>query len=314
MASMQRVDPTGLAHRHRYETPFWRRVFLGGVKYIPQPLQIASMPMWAGIFYALVPSARRNVEANLDRVLGPAPQTSRSLRSFRVFVNYAQSITNMYALYLGQRLPVEPILSEVGRAVLRRALAPGRGAILLTGHLGFWSLGPFMMERFGLGVPVLAMAEEPNAELQRFEEQFRRKWRIVYTTGSPFAGLELAGLLRRGEMVAMQFDRHVGEACALVPFLGEAAPFPLGPATLARATGAPLVPVFMVREGLRGFRVTVENPVEVSRTADRADDIRQATERVVSVYQDYVRRYPYQWFNFHDFWARPELRAGRVVR
>src|SRR5205814_4438378 len=73
----------GRAHRHRFEGPFWRRLMLGGIKHIPPSLQIASMPLWASIFYALVPSARRTVEENLERVMGPAPAPLAHLRSFR---------------------------------------------------------------------------------------------------------------------------------------------------------------------------------------------------------------------------------------
>ena len=294
------------SYRHRYEGPFWRRLFLVGVRYIPQPLQIASMPLWAGIFYGLVPSARRLVEANLDRVMGYAPPAVRHLRSFRLFVNYAQSITNLYALHLGQELPVEAAFDSEQRAKLLAILAQGRGAILVTGHLGFWSLGPYVMEYHGLPVPLLAMAEEPNRAVQAWEEQFRKKWRIVYTTGSPFASLELAATLRRGELVAMQLDRHLGSSYVRIPFFGAPAAFPLGPAMLGRVTRAPLVPVFMVREGARGLRVMLEEPIYVEHTRDRDSDLLEATTRAVNIYESYVRRYPYQWFNFHDFWATPE--------
>ena len=296
----------GRSYRHRFESPFWRRVFLAGIRTIPQPLQRASMPLWAGIFYLAVPAARRIVEANLDHVLGDAQAAVRHLRSFRLFINYAQSITNMYALHLGHRLPIDPTFDESGRARLRALLAQGKGAIVVTGHLGFWSLAPFMMEENGLAAPLVAMAEEPAAGVQDFEKQLRSKWRVVYTTQSPFASLELAAALRRGEMVAMQLDRHTGGAHLRLPFFGREAAFPLGPATLARATRAPIVPVFMVREGQKGFRLTVEDPIYVEHTRDRDGDLHDATSRMVSVYESYVQRFPFQWFNFHDFWATPD--------
>ena len=62
--------PAGRAHRHRFESPFWRKLVIAGVRAMPFGLQRATMPMWAGIFYALVPSARRAVENNLAQVLG----------------------------------------------------------------------------------------------------------------------------------------------------------------------------------------------------------------------------------------------------
>jgi KDO2-lipid IV(A) lauroyltransferase len=303
MRSGPTLEQPGRAHRHRFETPFWRKVFLAGVRHIPQPLQRATMPMWAGIFYLLVPKARRVIEANLQQALGEAPPTLAHWRSYQLFINYAQSITNMYALYLGQQLPVDPVFE--GREKLLAAKAQGRGAIVVTGHLGSWSLGPFVLEKAGIGAPVMAMAEEPNEKLQEFEQRFRSRWRIIYTTGSPFSSLELASVLRRGELVAMHLDRHTGGSYVKLPFFGKEAAFPLGPATLARATRAPIVPVFMVREGAKGFRARAEDPIEVAHTRDRERDLHEATARIVAVYESYVRRYPMQWYNFHDFWASP---------
>ena len=109
----------GRAFRHRFESPFWRRFMVWGIRNIPQPLQLATMPMWAGIFYTLVPEARRTVEHNLRQALGPSPSVVEHARSYRLFVNYAQSLANMYALYLGQELPVEPTF--VGREKLEAA-------------------------------------------------------------------------------------------------------------------------------------------------------------------------------------------------
>ncbi|HZS40243.1 MAG TPA: lysophospholipid acyltransferase family protein [Polyangia bacterium] len=292
----------GRAFRHRFEGPFWRRMFLAGVRGLSPAMQRATMPMWAGIFYLLVPRARRIVERNLAQVCGPLPPAQTKARSFRLFVNYAQSITNMYAAHLGQPLPRAEFL---GHEYLRPLVAARQGAIMLTGHMGYWQIAHFLLAGRNWLPPItMAMAEEPNRALAEFEEQFRAKLRIVYTTSSPFASIELAGILRRGEFVGMQLDRYLGGAHARLPFCGRPAPFPLGPATLARATGCPLVPVFVVSGPDRAScKVIVEPPIEVARTRDREADAREAMERVVEVYQSFVRRYPEQWFNFYDFWS-----------
>jgi KDO2-lipid IV(A) lauroyltransferase len=272
-----------------------------GVLGLPPPVQRATMPLWAGIFYGLVPEARRAVERNLRRVLGARSRRRLHADSFRLFVNYAQSLTDLYALHLGARAPEGDARCEGGDRI-RAALAPGRGAIFATGHLGWWPLAPFLLDAHGLPVPTLAMAEEPSRALQAFEERLRRRWRIVYTTRSPFASLPLLAALRRGELIAMQIDRHLGGPRVAVPFFGQPAPFAAGPATLARATGAPILPSFLVREGRR-LHATVEEPIVVERTADRDADVRAATARLAEVYASYVRRHPLQWFTFYDFWS-----------
>jgi KDO2-lipid IV(A) lauroyltransferase len=309
---MNKQQQVGRAFRHHFEGPFWRRVFLGGIRNLPQSIQRASMPMWAGIFYTLVPAARRIAEQNLARIDGALPPAQAKLRSFRLFVNYSQAITNMYALHLGQTVPVEA--EFVGRDNLTQVLDQGRGAIIVTGHMGAWQIAQLLMQGKGMPPLTMAMAAEPNQHLADYEQQFRAKQRIVYTTSSPFATLELANVLRRGELVGMQLDRHLGGPHVQVPFFGLPAPFPLGPATLARASGAPLVPIFIMAEkDRRRCKFFVEKPIEVARTRDRAADYLDATRRVVEVYQRYVRRYPEQWFNFYDFWNPPPPKEARAA-
>jgi KDO2-lipid IV(A) lauroyltransferase len=302
---MHNQQVAGRAYRHKYDGPFWRKIFLGGVKRMPQSIQRATMPMWAGIFYGLVPEARRIIERNQERVLGPAPAPIVHARSFRTFVNYAQAITNMYALHLGQPLPVEAEFS--GHEHLTDIIANKRGAIAVTAHMGYWQITPFLMAaRPWLPPMTMAMAEEANAKLGAFEQQFRQKFRIVYTTASPFATIELANVIRRGEFVGMQVDRVMGAAHMHFDFFGKPAPFPIGSATLGRATGAPLVPVFVIAgKDRKRCTVLVEKPIEVAHTRDRDTDVREAMQKLVAVYERYVRAYPEQWFNFYDFWNPP---------
>jgi len=152
----------------------------------------------------------------------------------------------------------------------------------------------------------MAMAEEPNRRTAEFEERFRKRLRIVYTTRSPLALVELARIIGDGELVGMQMDRHAGGAWATFDFFGRPAPFPTSPATLARATRTPLIPVFIVARGdRRHCEFFVEEPIEVPHTRDREADVAEATQRLVRTYERYVARYPEQWFNFFDFWAQP---------
>jgi KDO2-lipid IV(A) lauroyltransferase len=292
----------GRALRHHFDSPFFRRMALWGTRNIPEPLQRLSMPLWAGIFYALLPAARRTTERNLARAAsGIGPRALRKL-SFRLWVNYAQAVTNMYRLHLGLPVPIE--LRAVGDEILFDLKKQGRGAVLVTGHIGNWQIAPFLMAPKSFAPMTMAMAEESNPQLTAFEQRFRERLRIVYTTRSLFSGLELASILRRGEWVGMQIDRPTAGGNVWLPFLGAPARFPLGPAMLARATQCPLVPSFITSDG-GGQRYVyhVEPPIEVARTNDRDADLRQATARLVATYERFVRRYPDQWFSFHDFWA-----------
>jgi KDO2-lipid IV(A) lauroyltransferase len=300
----------GSALRHAFDGPFFRRVAIGGVRHIPLPLKFATMPLWGGLFHSLVPEARRAAEANLRRVLGPTSRVELHRRSFKLFVNYAQSVANLFALYNDLPLGIE--VDTGGAHLLEDMHREKRGAVLATGHMGYWQIAPFLMAQKSYAPLTMAMAEEPNQGTAELEAHFRSRLRIVYTSRSPLALVELARLVGQGELVGMQLDRHTGGAHTLVDFFGQPAPFPTGPATLARATRAPLIPVFMLaRPDRRVCDFFVGEPIIVAQTRDREADVVDATRRLVAIYERYVAAYPEQWFNFFDFWAPPASAPAR---
>lgn len=282
---------------------------LGGIRYIPPAVKRLIVPLWGSLFYAILPPAREAALGNLDRVLGPAPQWQRHRRGLELFQRYAQMLADSYALHQG--LPLHFDVSSFGRHHLLDAIKQGHGAIAATGHLGMWQVGPFLAEWRGLPQFYLAMAAEPNPMVQQFEQRFRDRFRIVYTTESPFSVLKLAAVLREGAIVGMQLDRRLGGHAMPVPFCGQIAWFPTGPATLARATGAPLVPSFFVVEPAppgqrRRLSHYLDAAIVVPKTADRSADIAAATHQLVAAYERMVKRFPTQWYQFFDFFAPPQ--------
>ncbi|HEY3358505.1 MAG TPA: lysophospholipid acyltransferase family protein [Polyangia bacterium] len=288
------------SYRHPFEGPLWRRVFLLGVRHFPRSLQVATMPFWAGLFFAPLPRVWAIAARNLERLAGPLRPPAAARRCFRLFVNYAQAITDAYRCHVGGALPV--VAEHHGRERLAAIAAAGRGAVIVTGHLGAWQLGPYLLADDGVGPLTVAMAAEPNPALQRFVDAFRHPFAIVYTTAGAFSTLGLKATLDRGGVVAMQLDRPLGRSFVEAPFCGARARFATGPAALARAAGVPLVPTFLTMRAPATVEVHVEEPIEVPRTSRRAADLALATRRAAAAFERHAQRVPEQWFNFYDFW------------
>jgi KDO2-lipid IV(A) lauroyltransferase len=180
-------------------------------------------------------------------------------------------------------------------AVLRTALAEGRGALVITGHLGCWELlGAWLAANLDGAAVVTGTVRNPAVD--RLLQERRRRLGLEMLRREEGAGPVLRAL-ERGAAVGVLIDQNTGASSAPVPFLGRAAPTPLGPARLARRRGSPLVVAALVRDGGRW----VAHHAGRMDPADAADDV-ALTARLNDALGQFVERNPEQWVWFHDRW------------
>jgi KDO2-lipid IV(A) lauroyltransferase len=125
--------------------------------------------------------------------------------------------------------------------------------------------------------------------------------------------------LKGNGLVALLGDRDFSANSITVEFFGRPVPMPRGPAALSRRLGAPLIPIFMIRERDDSFRLEIERPIypepeeELSR-GDEAGAIKALMLRYLKVIEDYVRRYPEQWYMFRGVWnGGKDLRPNTII-
>lgn len=107
--------------------------------------------------------------------------------------------------------------------------------------------------------------------------------------------------LRRGETVGIPFDQNAKRSEAVfVPFFNELAATTSGLARLVALSGAPVVPVFIIREpDMRSHRIEIGDEIAIERSGDPKADIEDNTRRFVKAIEDVVRRYPEQFLWTH---------------
>jgi KDO2-lipid IV(A) lauroyltransferase len=190
------------------------------------------------------------------------------------------------------------VLGGEGVRRLKAHLGDGRGMLVLSAHLGNWDLLACAAARCGLPVNVVTRRIK-TGWLDRYWMRARERCGVSLLPDSGSARRVVAAL-RRGEAVAMVLDQHQPGGTA-VPFFGRPAATATSLARLALATGAPVVPVFLVRDGLR-FRLRVHDPVQLVRTGRRSTDIIRNTALFVQTLEQEIARYPEQWLWLHRRW------------
>ena len=143
----------------------------------------------------------------------------------------------------------------------------------------------------------MVVAVEEARALERWLRRDGSGLRFV-PRSHPTVSLTLIAALRRGEAVALQGDRALGNrGDVLVPFFGRPAPFPVGPFHLARAAAVPVVPAFCTLDVDGRYVLRVLPPVKITRGGEE-----EALVAWVGTLESIVAEKPTQWFNFFDVW------------
>jgi KDO2-lipid IV(A) lauroyltransferase len=94
-------------------------------------------------------------------------------------------------------------------------------------------------------------------------------------------------------------------------FFGKKAPTTPGLAVLAMKTSAPVVPVFMVRNGFGKHRLIIQEPLRLVHTGDIKKDVEANTQLFNHTLESMIRQYPDQWFWVHRRWERKKRVSQR---
>ncbi|HEY3054706.1 MAG TPA: lysophospholipid acyltransferase family protein [Thermoanaerobaculia bacterium] len=280
---------------------FWRQLLRLGVRNTPIWLETVVIGFWS-LFFLLWGPGRRSIMRNLRAIKPESWPLTNFFRAYRVFWNYAWSITDT-AHFREQR--IMPDWEFAGFENFEQLKAREGGAIILTAHMGSYDLGAYVFSETSHRQIVMVRAPEIDPQTRQFEEEEQERsrseaLRIDFNTKASELALELLDAIQRGELVAIQGDRVTpGIASMPATLFGRPARMPAGPFALAMAARVPLFPLFIVRLGRRRYRLVTCEPIHVERQSrHRDDDLHAAVEEWSKKLEEVIRYGWYQWFAF----------------
>lgn len=241
--------------------------------------------------------------------------------SMRHFMAFAETILDKLLAVSGAIDPKSVRVDGEGEQLLKAQLATGRGAVIVTGHIGCVELCRLSGERHkGVRLNVLVHtqhAERFNRVLQSLNPH-NEIHLIQVTEVNPATAMMLSERVERGEIVAMAGDRvpvlsgAQRQAQATVPamFLGREAQLPIGPYVLASLFKCPLFAIACVKEkdanGAQSYVLRVDRLAEsvtVSRK-NRSEAFGLQAQSFAKWLESVLVRSPLSWFNFFPFWQQ----------
>ncbi len=182
----------------------------------------------------------------------------------------------------------------------------GKGVVLLGSHLGnFDALRALAGDRGELKIRAL-MYNNDQQNINRAFEKLNPKLKddVIYI-GTPDAMLRVQEDIQKGYIIGMLADRiEQDERSVSCRFLGKEAKFPTGPLIVSYLLKAPVVLCFALHKGGNQYDIYFHLLTEqiVLPRKEREQTLQILVQEYVSILEQHAVKYPYNWYNFYDFW------------
>jgi KDO2-lipid IV(A) lauroyltransferase len=223
-----------------------------------------------------------------------------------VFFNF--TLTPMETIYMAA-VPFEISVKRIkikGQEYLDAALAKGNGVIALGAHLGSFTMLGTRLALEGYSFNVIINEGKFPKLTKRLAGLQRKVGQKPFPPKPATTSVKKSlNCLRRNEILYLIADEQKRRGGFPVPFFGQTAYTPPGPAIFSLKTGAPILPMFVVREKGIPQTLFIGSPIEIERTSDVKKDTERLIAKFTKVIEDSIRQYPSQWSWLNRRWKLP---------
>ena len=256
----------------------------------------------------------RIADANLCEALPGLTNAERRRVIRGVWDNLGRTTAELPHLASFGRTGAGPGWEIQGEEHLAGLRAPGAQALFFSGHIGNWELALPVAATMGLslaGAYRAAGNARVNALIQAMRQNALGPNVVMFPKGSQGA----RGLLRhlnQGGSLGLLVDQKMNDGIA-VPFFGRDAMTPPALAQFALRSGAPVIPVHVIRLAPARFRVVCDPPLNVPRTGHRTTDILALSTAINAALERWIRADPASWLWLHRRWPKSTLPGGPAM-
>ncbi|HEX9244122.1 MAG TPA: lipid A biosynthesis acyltransferase [Anaeromyxobacter sp.] len=282
------------------------------LKAMPLRLGLALGSALGSLGWALSPRTRRDMRATLAVAFPEKSEAERDAIARASLVHLAwvgAEVFTMESWVSGLDAYVEATPEVV--ETVKRAVARGKGIILVLGHIGNWEL-TCRIARYVQPCAVIArrswhVSLDDEAAKSRMVNDVQTFWR-----DDPTMGRAMLRLLRGAGTLGILIDQDIHEVQSVhVPFFGRPAATPRAAADLALRFGSTVLVLTSRRRGPRpgdGHRLEVTEVPYDAAPADREAEVLRLTAACTAVQEAAIRRNPVEWVWMHQRWrtAPPE--------
>ena len=293
MSTKKRQEyPIRLSHAQEY---LILKAFAWLVRVVPRRLALFAGAM-VGQLGWWIRIRRKVVFENLALALPDASPAERRKVGSRAARNFGRTAVEFFRFPGKDRERLDELVTLDGAEALHAALEEGRGAIVVTGHLGAWAL--YVTALAAAGIPTgLLVGRQHNPKVDRFIHSIPGD-AVTFISKGKSAPRGILRSLKGGQAIVLVADHNSRRHGVRAPFFGrETSTLPL-PGAFAARQGAPLFLMVGHRgeDGRHSVRLErLEVPAIDDETILRHEIARTCNDALGEA----IREHPDQYFWYH---------------
>ncbi len=277
--------------------------FLFLIRYLPTPL-FRFLVVTAGfIARHLNTKARATARSNIQTVFGIPPGSTTYDQEVMTNIS-AVALESIRAGYAPGKLRIDGY--QELKSLVDRNLAAGKGLIFVTAHLGSWELTSLVCH-WACGGSYYGLAKSSKTAAVTTA---LKKWRKIMNikqlwTDHPDLIQNMVKVVKDGNGIGFAMDQKPDpvKSGVEVKFLGQPTPIVTGPAWISAQNSAPVMSVFVIRQGPMHYKVVAQQIIPPNH---QEKNLVKLTEIMAREVEKAIYKYGNQWVWTYRRWSLPE--------
>ena len=267
------------------------------------------------IGYVFVVKQKRVAKESLEIAFGKEKSVQEVKKiSRKCFWNFGQGIIELI-YFMGHPFLIKEKVTIEGREHLDKALKEGKGVIAVSAHFGNFPVMLLYLAQLGYKTnAIIRKTRDETIEKFFLEQRSALGLNTVYSHPRTECVNTSIKVLRDNQLLFIPLDQNFGSSGGVfVDFFGQKAATATGPIIFAKRTGAPLLPMFIIRGKGDTHKIIVEPPMSLDQLPDDDEMILTNTAKITAIIERYVRQYPEEWGWMHRRWKTQPIKNNKVT-
>lgn len=276
------------------------KIFIYFIKYIGINAAYVLLSLVSFYYFVFAPKGSKTSYYFFHKRLG----FSKFKSFFKAFKNifvFGQTLIDKVAISSG--LNKKFTYHHDGGETIKNLLKEKKGGILISAHVGNFEIAEYFFSEIDIDSQIsLVTTDNERQAIKEYLESVSIKSSIKFIIIEPDMShiFKINNALINNELICFTGDRYFeGNKTLTGTLLGKEANFPAGPFLLGSRIKAPVIFVYVMKEANKHYHLYAREAKFKNR--DAQDLLKKYTESIEWI----LKKYPYQWFNYFDFWENP---------